>query len=473
MSFRKFGDQDIFINTMKASPQVQFTIYDGNIYYNGIPNQSGTLGKRGYLNVAGDYDPTYTVIDEDGDPVPAVADIRSNLPHATTASSGFLSLYEYNIDRPEVTTGRTIGPSGALDRGIIYPFITKDSARSSFRTATGFEATDETTYNNEFAYGDVIIGTYPLKASITREYIATPSSSATDAEGVARIDVYNKHYFALRNRLDFYSTRSKHYKVKTSTWPTSGWNKDVQALNLISVPSIFYGSKIKPGSVSLRFYYSGSLAGELQDIRQNGELIQTGPYGSVGSGSVAGTALYDEGFFLLTGSWSLNGECVTFRPGVGNGVEPSWVDFAAGAQDGANVQVIGTAPNSASAGNSFSSASFDISFKATTETQVMTMFAHARRGEVNYSNNPTFLTYGQTRTFYTSSTTYEEASNITIKNTVSSSYPGYNAAFKRQVYVSRICIYDKSKNLIGVATLANPILKEEAQDYSFKLKLDI
>ena len=464
MSFRKFGDQDIFINTMKASPQVQFTIYDGNIYYNGIPNQSGTLGKLGYLNPDGDYVPHYTVIDKDGAGVPAVADIRSNLPYAATASSGFLSLYEYNIDRPEVTTGRTIGPSGTLDRGIIYPFITKDSARASFRTAAGFEATDETTYDNEFAYGDVITGTYPLKASITREYIATPYASTS---------IFNAHYMALRNRLDFYSTRSKHYKVKTSTWPTSGWNKDVQALNLISVPSIFYGSKIKPGSVSLRFYYSGSLAGELQDTRQNGELVQTGPYGSVGSGSVAGVALYDEGFLLLTGSWNLNGECVTFRPGAGNGVEPSWVDFAAGAQDGANVQVIGTAPNSASAGNSFSNVSFDISFKATTETQVMTMFAHARRGEVNYSNNPTFLTYGQTRTFYTSSTTYEEASDITIKNTVSSSYPGYNAAFKRQVYVSRICIYDKSKNLIGVATLANPILKEETQDYSFKLKIDI
>ena len=455
MSFRKFGDQDIFINTMKASPQVQFTIYDGNIYYNGIPNQSGTLGKLGYLNPDGDYVPHYTVIDEDGDGVPAVADIRSNLPYATTASSGFLSLYEYNIDRPEVTTGRTIGPSGTLDRGIIYPFITKDSARASFRTAAGFEATDVTTYDNEFKYADVITGTYPLKASITREYIATPYTDAS---------VFNAHYVALRNRLDFYSTRSQHYKVKTSTWPTSGWNKDIQALNLISVPSIFYGSKIKPGSVSLRFYYGGSLAGELQDIRQNGELIQTGPYGSVGSGSIAGVALYDEGFFLLTGSWALNDEDVYFIPG-GDASKPQWVNFAAGAQDGVNVKT--------TTGNTFSNVSFDISFKGTTETQVVTMFAHARRGEVNYSNNPTFLTYGQTRTFYTSSTTYEEASNITIKNTVSSSYSGYNAAFKRQVYVSRICIYDKSKNLIGVATLSNPILKEEAQDYSFKLKLDI
>ena len=34
-------------------------------------------------------------------------------------------------------------------------------------------------------------------------------------------------------------------------------------------------------------------------------------------------------------------------------------------------------------------------------------------------------------------------------------------------------IYDKYKNLIGVATLANPVLKEDNQDLTFKLKLDI
>ena len=123
---------------------------------------------------------------------------------------------------------------------------------------------------------------------------------------------------ALRNRLNFYEARSSHYAVKSSTWPTSGWNKNLQALNLVSVPSIFYGTKIKPGTVSLKFYYSGSLIGELQDTRQNGELIQMTSGSSAGnptnghSGSVAGVVLYDEGFFLLTGSWGLNGESVTF-----------------------------------------------------------------------------------------------------------------------------------------------------------------
>ena len=101
------------------------------------------------------------------------------------------------------------------------------------------------------------------------------------------------------------------------------------------------------------------------------------------------------------------------------------------------------------------------------------MYAHARRGEVNYSNNPTFLEYGQDRMRLSSSNIYIENDEQTIKNTVSSSYAGFDAPFERQVYVSRVAIYDDDKKLIGVATLSNPVLKKEAQDLSFKLKLDI
>ena len=99
------------------------------------------------------------------------------------------------------------------------------------------------------------------------------------------------------------------------------------------------------------------------------------------------------------------------------------------------------------------------------------MFANAKRGEVNYSNNPTFLEYGQDVLNKTSSVVYEENSSRLIKNTVSSSYTDYSASFKRQVYVGRVAIYDESKNLIGVATLSNPVLKEEDQDLTFKINI--
>ncbi len=101
------------------------------------------------------------------------------------------------------------------------------------------------------------------------------------------------------------------------------------------------------------------------------------------------------------------------------------------------------------------------------------MFAHARRGEANFSNNPTYLQYSQSQIQLTSSQVYEENPNRLIANTVSSSFTDYSSSFKRQVYISRVGIYDENKNLLGIATLSNPVLKEEDQDLSFKIKLDI
>ena len=101
------------------------------------------------------------------------------------------------------------------------------------------------------------------------------------------------------------------------------------------------------------------------------------------------------------------------------------------------------------------------------------MYARAHKGEVNYSNNPTFLQYDQEQLTFTSSHVYEENKNRLIKNTVSSSYTNYEEDFKRQVYISKVAVYDDKKQLIGIATLANPVLKEEDQDLAIKIKLDI
>ena len=74
---------------------------------------------------------------------------------------------------------------------------------------------------------------------------------------------------------------------------------------MLSIPSIIFGTSIKKGSVDLNFYVSGTLIGQLKDENRDGNLIQVGPIGSNGSGSVAGVVLYNEGFVSLTGSWDL------------------------------------------------------------------------------------------------------------------------------------------------------------------------
>lgn len=423
MSFKKFTDNDLFSNTMRSFPKVDFFIFDGKTYYNNLPEQSGSRN----------------------------SEVR-NVP------VGSISLYEFNIDRPFVSPGTKVpseGGNGApTNNGRIAPWISKDSARSSFKTVLSFSASSDTSYNSEFAFGDVLQGQYPLSASITREFI-TGSRSTTTGYPVNR---EQRHLVSLRNRLDFYALRSLHYKVNSPYG-----NKDEQTINMISIPSIFYGTKIKPGSVSLKWNFTGSMIAELRDLKENGELIQVSGAISSNDGKVAGVVMYDEGIVLLTGSWNLSTTALHLKDSS-TAVNPSWLYYGVGANDGLN---------QAGLAADYVSASYDLNFKGHTETQVVTMFAHAKRGEVNYSNNPTFLVHGQNHTEFTSSHVYEQRPDIQIKNIVSSSFSDHSASFNRNVYVSRVAIYDKSKNLIGVATVSNPILKEEGQDYSFKLKLDI
>ena len=232
-----------------------------------------------------------------------------------------------------------------------------------------------------------------MTASISREYMTNPSGKTNGAPNY-------RHFYALKNRLNFLGQRSKHYVVSSSLG-----NKNTQTINLISIPSIAYGSRINPGSVSLKWYLTGSLIGELKDEKENGELIQVGPSGSTGSGSVAGVVLYDEGFLLLTGSWDLSTEQIGLTNG-GSITEPQWIYYGAGAKDGVT---------QASAPPGYVSASFDMSFEGHTETQVLTMFAHAGRGQANFSNNPTYITHGQTKISVSSSAVFEENAERTIK----------------------------------------------------------
>jgi len=447
MSLKKFGKSDVIRNAMRAYPHSRFFIYSSSVYYDHRPIESGSFSD----------------------------DILS--------SSGGISLFEYNVDRTGTTTitspsGKEtidisgpnspiipyVGPSALPYRGYI-----KASPRSRTLVEGPYDSYQITASGPMQEVSDAVAkgiatgtfyftgSSYPMSASITRELMETAGDVGPLAD-IRKKPVY-RHYYALRNSLDFYATRSPHYAVSGSNW-----NKDEQDINLISIPKIFYGSRIKHGSMSLKFYITGTLVGELQDTKYNGELIQVGPEGSNGSGSVAGVVMYEEGFVLLTGSWGLS-EPISLKSGSAD-VSGSWLYFGAGAKDGVRNET-------GNVSASYGSASFDMSFKGHTETQVLTMYAHARRGEVNYSNNPTFLEYGQTKTFLSSSKLYIENDSQVIKNTVSSSYNGFDAPFERQVYISRVAIYDEEKKLIGVATLSNPILKKEAQDLSFKLKLDI
>lgn len=348
--------------------------------------------------------------------------VNSNTP------SGHINLHELNVNRAS---------------GLAYAYLPKGSDLSSFRTVSSTDFF-------KGAVGDELIFTYPMTSSIQREYYATGSTRP-------RID-------ALRNVMNFYTPISDHY-----SYDHDRGSKADQTINLISIPSIFYGSSIDKGTLTLDYYITGTLIGRLQDVNKNGELVQVLPTGSVGSGSAAGVVLYNEGFILLTGSWDLSDGAHTIDYG-GGAVASSWLYYGVGANDG--VSAADDDGSTATGLTSRMSASYDMEFDGVNYVPTLTMLAHANKGELNNSDNYTFVESGSYEALSGSETHYTENDEIPIKNIVSSSYNGYREDFDRHTYISRIGVYDKNKNLIATAKLATPVKKTNKRDFTFKLKLD-
>ena len=230
MALKKFGPNDLMINTLKAQPSFEFFVYDSAIYYNNVPLMSGAN--------------TDNIL--------------------CTTGSGYISLYELNIDRAFTNTDRIIGSLGSyaaaepnkfvLDTGQIYPFIIKNSSNQTFKTML----------NNEFsafAPGDIISGStgsayidysdllspiyvagaagtpkqyqYPMSASITREFMTGAAGASSTGAGERQTccrtynnthgstggslcipsgpdsyswpcTPYHRHFWSLKNRLNHY-----------------------------------------------------------------------------------------------------------------------------------------------------------------------------------------------------------------------------------------------------------------------------
>ena len=304
----------------------------------------------------------------------------------------------------------------------IYPFITKGGTKGSFKTIS-------TNNFNQFALGDVLSGTYELTSTITTEHYA---------QGTARPKIN-----ALKNTLNYYCSISRKYKY--------GTNFSDAEISLISIPSIFYGSQIQKGTVELEFYYTGTLIATAKDIRRNGELVQINGTSSV-SGSTVGVVLYNEGFIILTSSLALAPNTDDYLGTTQD--NPRWVYF------GAN-QTASTA------------SAEKIKYNGTSKIPTITMFAHADKIDLNHSNNPTYVNYGQQLTSSLGEKGYKENAAMTIKNIVSGVYNHYSESFEKTTFISSIGIYNENKELIAVAKLATPVRKRNNDSYTFKLKLDL
>lgn len=350
--------------------------------------------------------------------------------------TGNVNLFEYNVDR------------NGTDQALINPFLAPNTGLVFRNNRLSVRE-----YGTLYSQSE-LPGTYPLTSSIKRQiYAATtypfPDGSVLDKDNYA---TNRRELIALRNTLDYnrFMSNSFHYSGSF----VSG------TVNMLQIPSIIYGEQIKKGTVSLKYYFTGSLIDEAVDSRRNGELIST--MGDT-SGSIVGVVLYNEGFILLTSSADITSNEDDYN-GTGTTVPASWQHFGA--------------YSSLSTGQAdFATASlFSVSFEGTQKVPTMTMFATAQPGQLNNSLNPTWIATedsGWKGTVASGPSGYSEPKEISIKNTIESRYCSYEDEFQKQTYITQIGIFDENKNLLGVAKLANPVQKKEIDSYTFKLKLDM
>ena len=412
----RFSEDDLYFNRLITTPLFEIAFVSGNLF----TNDSRYSGAQ---KVA---------------------------PGEVNGLSGSINLYELNVGR-QITSSIVV--TGDNKDNLIHPFIVKDGSLDTFNSISSAEY-------NAAEYGTVLTASYPLTSSVQRELI--PAASLPSAEAGSTDTFFNvrQKMIALGNTIDSYKTLSPLFEYSSSNNPSIARPLLTGAVNMISIPSIFFDAGIKPGTVDLKIYYTGTLLAEATDERRNGEIISTmGP----SSGSVVGLALYNQGFLLLTSSQGLKSKyAFDDYTNDGNQSETTWMNYDA--YSGSNNQ------------NYASASAFTLSFKGTSKIPTMTMFAHARAGDLNNSQNPTWISSSHKawREGITStSASYIEPNELTIKNTIQSDYCRYDGDFQKQVFISQIGIYDEDQNLIGIAKLANPVLKREEDSLTFKIKMDL
>ena len=433
MPLYKFGAGDVFYNQIKTHPSSSFYIYSGSVYYRNKATEPGSFAAN-----------------------------------ATNVPVGHVSLFELNIDRAaNGDATAVVGPSSSVnptfnvkDTGFAYPFVYKGVQDLAFK------GVKRNNYIHDYDVGAVITGSYMMSASLTRLMF----------KNTALFNSTNIYGAALKNSLDYARRHGDHYKFASGA--------DADSTTVINIPSVFYGSEIKKGTVDLKYYISGTLVARARDTNYNGALIQSSggvDFASAMDGTTVGVVLYKEGIIVLTASHKLTADTVSFQSygnrdntevsAVDNLTQTQWIHYGLMLPQGSGSALV---YDHAGQLNFANSASFELDFAGTHNVPNVTMLAHANRGELNYSNNPTYIKHGQTTTYNpVTGTMFYGERELDIKNIHSASYADPTGSLKKTTYITKVGIYDEKKNLIGIASVAKPVKKTEERDLTFKLKLDI
>ena len=479
MAIFKFDDNDVFINTLESYPEYSFYIVSGTLYIDNYPNLSGS------------HD-SYTVNTGIGN--------KFDGSQSLGVPEGFVSLYEYNINRPSGSIVTKEIPVGGdyntnLDNQLIIeterisetdatgstirPFVIKDGLRHSVKSLSDQQS------NVLFDYGELVAGSYKMSASITQYNYTASSAVRRIVDGIKSFAISGQESnqeaikFSIKNVLRKYQFKSGHMNMITSA-PLPVRDLRLAECAVTNIPSIFYGKKIKPGTVELNYYITGSLIGTLKDVKHNGELVQTYQLDSNPtdySGSVQGIILYNEGLIILTASHNMgpdNNIGYVDHDGIATGnTRNKWTHFGSGWHPKPWSNSVGNYRKVYNQ-NLAQKPSYEIKYQGVSEKPTLMMMSYAKQSELNWSNNPTFVdqTSPYLGVYSTDSNKYVEQ-DVKIANITDTQFSDYTPEQKRETYITKVAIYDENKNLIGVASLANPVRKTEDRKYTFKLKIDL
>ena len=395
-----------------------------------------------------------------------------------TRPSGSGGIVVYDINRNRIAAANRVSPflESSSERNVfkkqLYNPLVFDVSSDLYNIRAYSNHLSGSRYLTTYpqASGTIIQSSYPYESPIKRNKTLKDSAYATsyfnilggfvrNNQSIGLVRNLNTSSSALQNVARKYTTLSDHFIFLSSSIRSRDlvYGSAADNINFITIPNMYYGSTIKKGSVELNYYITGSKIASCADKNHNGTLI--GTTGST-SGSVVGLVLYDEGIIMLTSSVNLEtgNHGIRYNGGSSAAVSSSW-------------QYYGTSLNDGILHSSMASASYDLNFKGTDYTNSITMFAHAKKGHLNHSNNPTYkdqssisnIIVGEGKTF--------SEGEPSLVNVVSASYA--SGSFEKTTYISKVHIYDEDGNLIAITSMAKPIKKTLEDEFTFKIKLDL
>lgn len=431
----QFTPDDLFINRLKTYPEYNVFIYNGRMHVNRDTAISGSGGLTVYDINRNRTTGLITPFVVSSSMKPAFKS-QQYQPLVQNHSGDFQWASAYVGGQPQQSVTASTTDYSALN------FIRGENSESHLFSTYGYQS--------------------PIKRELTSVISGYDATffhlfTTNTTSSTIRFQNTNLTASALQNVAAKYTPLSDHFIFRSSSIRSRDLVHDSNSINFIKIPSMYYGSKIKKGSVELDYYITGSKIASCADINQNGELI-----GTTGSTArqVVGLVMYDEGIIMLTSSAEFVGEKLRYNGDAQPAVSGSWLYYGTTLNDGIDPAAGGLV-----------SASYDLNFKGTNYINTMTMFAHARKGHLNHSNNPTYRDLTFTRPSITGSGTTFSEGGSTIANIVSGSH--LSASFEKTTYISKVHIYDEDGNLIAITSMAKPVRKTLNDEFTFKMKLDL